>query len=220
MEASAANLTALRSVLREVGPGLRRAGDHDRDGRAAERAQLRAGLSVGAVESARSTRSSSASILAPALSRRGSSTKIMLGTMSNGDNGSRARTWVVTTVMGDPTAKGIVKVIGLQWGMLDIYEANPASVRQHTATSRSGRPSTSAATTRGTRPGTRRTWSRRPTIRPTASSPGATSATPSKRASPPTTPGTWCSTGRQGERYGPAMVAGCAAGREHVRRRR
>ena len=38
-----------RQVLRDVGPGVRGAGDHDRDGRAAERAQLRPGLPVGAV---------------------------------------------------------------------------------------------------------------------------------------------------------------------------
>ena len=33
--------------------------------------------------------------------------------------------------MGDATAKGLVKVIGLQWGMLDNYVANPASFDQY-----------------------------------------------------------------------------------------
>jgi glucosylceramidase len=62
--------------------------------------------------------------LAPALSAANLSTKIMLGTMSNGDNGSTSKDlMVVQAVMADATAKGLVKVMGLQWGMLDLYES-------------------------------------------------------------------------------------------------
>jgi glucosylceramidase len=61
--------------------------------------------------------------LAPALSAASLSTKIMLGTMSNGDNGSTSKDlMVVQAVMADATAKSLVKVMGLQWGMLDLYE--------------------------------------------------------------------------------------------------
>jgi glucosylceramidase len=63
--------------------------------------------------------------LAPAFSQAQLSTKIMLGTNSNGSSGKD--TTVVTSVMGDATAKGLVKVIGLQWSMLDNYKANPSS---------------------------------------------------------------------------------------------
>ena len=62
--------------------------------------------------------------LAPALSAANLSTKIMLGTMSNGDNGSTSKDlMVVQAVMADATAKSLVKVMGLQWGMLDLYES-------------------------------------------------------------------------------------------------
>ncbi len=64
--------------------------------------------------------------LAPALSQAGLTTKIMLGTNSNGAAGKDMT--VVTGIMGDATAKNLVKVIGLQWGMLDNYKANPASI--------------------------------------------------------------------------------------------
>ncbi len=67
--------------------------------------------------------------LGPAFSSAGLSTKIMLGTNSNGNAGADPS--VVTTVMGDATAKGLVKVIGLQWGMLDNYVANPGSFDQY-----------------------------------------------------------------------------------------
>ena len=67
--------------------------------------------------------------LGPAFSSAGLSTKIMLGTNSNGNAGTDPS--VVTTVMGDATAKGLVKVIGLQWGMLDNYVANPGSFDQY-----------------------------------------------------------------------------------------
>ena len=67
--------------------------------------------------------------LAPAFSQAGLSTKIMLGTNSNGNAGTDPS--VVTTVMGDATAKNLVKVIGLQWGMLDNYVSNPASFDQY-----------------------------------------------------------------------------------------
>jgi glucosylceramidase len=55
--------------------------------------------------------------LGPALSTAGLSTKIMLGTMSNNSSGKDGT--ILSTVMGDATAKGYVKVMGLQWGMLD-----------------------------------------------------------------------------------------------------
>jgi glucosylceramidase len=51
------------------------------------------------------------------------STKIMLGTMSNGDMGSTSFDLkVVQGVEADSAAKAIPKVMGLQWGMLDLYE--------------------------------------------------------------------------------------------------
>jgi glucosylceramidase len=50
------------------------------------------------------------------------STKVMLGTMSNGDNGASSFDLkVVQAVEADSTAKTIPKVMGLQWGMLDLY---------------------------------------------------------------------------------------------------
>jgi glucosylceramidase len=65
--------------------------------------------------------------LSPALSAANLNTKIMLGTMSNGDNGQQSLDlMVVTNVMADSMAKNIVKLVGLQWGMLDIYEQNPS----------------------------------------------------------------------------------------------
>ena len=63
--------------------------------------------------------------LGPALTQAGLNTKIMLGTNSNGTSGHDPT--IVTTAMGDATAKGMFKVIGLQWGMLDNYKANPGS---------------------------------------------------------------------------------------------
>jgi len=63
--------------------------------------------------------------LGPAFSQAQLGTKIMLGTNSNGVAGKDPT--VVTGVMADATARGLVKVIGLQWGMLDNYKANPAS---------------------------------------------------------------------------------------------
>ena len=130
--------------------------------------------------------------LGPALN--GMNVKIMLGTMSNGDNGASSKDlMVIQNAMGDATARPLFKAVGLQWGMLDLYKAGPSMYDG--TTSRSGRPSTSAATTRGTRPATPLTTRRpRPTTTRTPSSPGTTSATRSRRASPPTTPGTWCST--------------------------
>jgi len=51
--------------------------------------------------------------LGPALSTAGLTTKIMLGTF----NGGTGDTDIVSTVMGDATAKGFIKVLGYQWGM-------------------------------------------------------------------------------------------------------
>ena len=58
--------------------------------------------------------------LGPAMAT--TTTKLMLGTNSN--NSSGMDTTIVTTVMGDATAKTFPKVVGLQWGMLDNYESN------------------------------------------------------------------------------------------------
>jgi glucosylceramidase len=61
------------------------------------------------------------------------STKIMLGTMSNGDNGSTSFDLkVVQGVEADSSAKAIPKVMGLQWGMLDLYEGKTSGVSQST----------------------------------------------------------------------------------------
>jgi glucosylceramidase len=59
------------------------------------------------------------------------STKIMLGTMSNGDNGATSFDLkVVQAVEADSAAKAIPKVMGLQWGMLDLYEGLSSGVGQ------------------------------------------------------------------------------------------
>jgi len=71
--------------------------------------------------------------LGPAFSQAGLSTKIMLGTMSNGDNGATSKDLlVVQAVMADATAKNLVKVMGLQWGMLDLYEGKTSGVSPST----------------------------------------------------------------------------------------
>jgi glucosylceramidase len=54
--------------------------------------------------------------LGPAFTSAGLTTKIMLGTMSNSD--STKDPAIVSSVMGDATAKGYIKSIGMQWGML------------------------------------------------------------------------------------------------------
>jgi glucosylceramidase len=72
-------------------------------------------------------------MLSSALSTAGLSTKIMLGTMSNGDNGSTSKDLqVVQAVMADASAKTIPKVMGLQWGMLDLYEGKTGGVSPST----------------------------------------------------------------------------------------
>jgi glucosylceramidase len=72
-------------------------------------------------------------ILNTALTSASLSTKIMLGTMSNGDNGSTSKDLqVVQAVMQNSTAKGLVKVMGLQWGMLDLYEGKTGGVSPST----------------------------------------------------------------------------------------
>jgi glucosylceramidase len=70
-----------------------------------------------------------AQYLGPAFTQAQLNTKIMLGTNSNGTTGKDMT--VVTAVMADATAKGLVKVIGLQWSMLDNYKANPASFEMY-----------------------------------------------------------------------------------------
>jgi glucosylceramidase len=53
--------------------------------------------------------------LGPAFTAAGLSTKIMLGTMSNGDSGKDPA--IVSAVMADATARSYVKIVGFQWGM-------------------------------------------------------------------------------------------------------
>src|SRR5581483_4866827 len=68
-------------------------------------------------------------ILNTALTGAGLSTRIMLGTMSNGDMGATSKDLqVVQAVMADSSAKGLVKVMGLQWGMLDLYEGKTGGI--------------------------------------------------------------------------------------------
>jgi glucosylceramidase len=51
--------------------------------------------------------------LGPALSAASLDVKIMLGTFNGGTGDDQ----IVSTVMGDATAKGLIKVLGYQWGM-------------------------------------------------------------------------------------------------------
>ncbi|HYP77502.1 MAG TPA: glycoside hydrolase family 30 beta sandwich domain-containing protein [Polyangiaceae bacterium] len=61
--------------------------------------------------------------LGPTLKAASPETKIMLGTMSNGDKDPA----IVTAVLADATAKSFVSSIGLQWGMLGKEAAAKAS---------------------------------------------------------------------------------------------
>jgi len=71
--------------------------------------------------------------LGPALVQAQLGTKIMLGTMNDGDGGATAKDMqIVQAVMTDSIAKSFVKVVGLQWGMLDLYEGKTSSVSQAT----------------------------------------------------------------------------------------
>jgi len=63
--------------------------------------------------------------LGPAFTNAGLSTKIMGGTMSNSDSGKDGT--VLSTLMADFTAKQYIKVIGLQWGMLDNANNSPSA---------------------------------------------------------------------------------------------
>jgi len=68
-------------------------------------------------------------MLKTALSGASLSTRIMLGTMSNGDNGATSKDLqVVQAVMTDGTAKTIPQVMGLQWGMLDLYTGKTSGI--------------------------------------------------------------------------------------------
>jgi glucosylceramidase len=62
------------------------------------------------------------------------STKIMLGTMSNGDNGSTSKDLQVVQAVMAPSsaARTIPTVMGLQWGMLDLYEGKTSGVSPST----------------------------------------------------------------------------------------
>jgi glucosylceramidase len=55
--------------------------------------------------------------LGPALASASLDTKIMLGTMSNGDSGKDLD--VAAAVLADATARSFCSVVGVQWGMLD-----------------------------------------------------------------------------------------------------
>jgi glucosylceramidase len=66
--------------------------------------------------------------LGPAMAALSPPVKVMLGTMSNGDNGAQSKDlMVVQNAMGDTTARPMFKAIGLQWGMLDLYKMNPST---------------------------------------------------------------------------------------------
>jgi glucosylceramidase len=64
----------------------------------------------------KATYTSFVKLLAPAIKDASLTTKIMLGTMSNFTTGDQD---IVSTVMGDSTAKSLVSSIGLQWSMVD-----------------------------------------------------------------------------------------------------
>jgi glucosylceramidase len=55
--------------------------------------------------------------LGPAMSTLG--VKVMLGTLSNAGDNSRTDLDISAAVLADSTAKGIVTVVGVQWGVLD-----------------------------------------------------------------------------------------------------
>ncbi len=61
--------------------------------------------------------------LGPQMMAASPTTNIMLGTMSNGS----ADPAIITAVLADPAAKGFIKTIGLQWGMLGKESAAKAS---------------------------------------------------------------------------------------------
>jgi glucosylceramidase len=64
--------------------------------------------------------------LGPRMAAMNPPVKVMLGTMSNGDNGAQSKDlMVVQNAMGDATARPMFRAIGLQWGMLDLYKMNP-----------------------------------------------------------------------------------------------
>ena len=101
-----------------------------------------------------------------------SSVKIMLGTLSNAGDNDRNDFNIANAALADSAAKAFCSVIGVQWGVLDKVTRRP----DVPGPSRSGPPSTSAATTRGSRARRlrhaaacrlqRHAW--RPTIRPMA----------------------------------------------------
>jgi glucosylceramidase len=67
--------------------------------------------------------------LGPALVQAQLGTKIMLGSMPNGDNGASSRDMqIVQAVMADASAKSFVKVVGVEWTMLDLYEGKTGGV--------------------------------------------------------------------------------------------
>jgi glucosylceramidase len=60
--------------------------------------------------------------LGPALASANPTAQIMMGTMSN--NNSNADVAVANAALGDATAKGYFKVMGVQWGMSDANQIN------------------------------------------------------------------------------------------------
>jgi len=74
-------------------------------------------------------------MLKSALTAASLNTKIMLGTMSNGDEGANSKDLqVVKAVMADASAKTVPTVMGLQWGMLDLYEGKTSGISPSTFT--------------------------------------------------------------------------------------
>ena len=69
-----------------------------------------------------STYTSFIKILGPALTAASLTTKVMGGTMSNPNDSS-----ILSSVMGDATAKTYIKVVGVQWGMLDSAVSSPST---------------------------------------------------------------------------------------------
>ena len=122
----------------------------------------------------------------------------MLGTMSNGDSGSTSKDLqVVQAVMADASAKTVPKVMGLQWGMLDLYEGKTSGVSPSTFNT-GNMPVWATEHKCGNYP-----WN--PSGYPAYKEPAPNDQAyaveswgyirrrdQQGRASPPTTPGTWC----------------------------
>jgi len=58
-------------------------------------------------------------ILGPAMAKLSPPVKVMLGTLSNAGDGGRNDINIATALLNDNTAKNVVSVVGVQWGVLD-----------------------------------------------------------------------------------------------------